>query len=190
MFRSTKVLWGEGQFLRPQHFQLQDAYHEWRLAEMATSLHPYAWGLRKLSIDTDALASGVLRIDQRGSERREIVVQAFEIGRYAVTEEQRAPILAGLEAQNRLYGLEETKQAILNDALPPAELRKFKRWAKTAQPKVEIPELIHVIGQMVGALTARPTEELSSLPSGPLETPTGSTAPTESDPATGAASAL
>ena len=79
---------------------------------------------------------------------------------------------------------------ILNDALPPAELRKFKRWAKTAQPKVEIPELIHVIGQMVGALTARPTEELSSLPSGPLETPTGSTAPTESDPATGAASAL
>lgn len=64
MFRSTKILWGEGQFLRPQHFQLQDAYHEWRLAEMATSLHPYAWGLRKLSIDTDALASGVLRIDQ------------------------------------------------------------------------------------------------------------------------------
>lgn len=64
MFRSTKILWGEGQFLRPQHFQLQDAYHEWRLAEMATSLHPYAWGLRKLGIDTDALASGVLRIDQ------------------------------------------------------------------------------------------------------------------------------
>ncbi len=64
MFRSSKVLWGEGQFLRPQHFQQQDAYHEWRLADMASSLHPYAWGLRKLSIDVDALASGVLRVEQ------------------------------------------------------------------------------------------------------------------------------
>lgn len=64
MFRSNKVLWGEGQFLRPQHFQLQDAYHEGRLAEMAASLHPYAWGLRALRIDTDALASGVLRIER------------------------------------------------------------------------------------------------------------------------------
>lgn len=64
MFRSTKVLWGEGQFLRPQHFQLQDAYHECRLADVASTLHPYAWGLRKLSIDVDALASGVLRLDE------------------------------------------------------------------------------------------------------------------------------
>lgn len=63
MFRSSKVLWGEGQFLRPQHFQLQDAYHEWRLAEVASSLHPYAWGLRKLSIDIDALSNGVLRVE-------------------------------------------------------------------------------------------------------------------------------
>ena len=63
MFRSSKVLWGEGQFLRPQHFQLQDAYHEWRLAEMASSMHPYAWGLRKLSIDINALSNGMLRVE-------------------------------------------------------------------------------------------------------------------------------
>ena len=63
MFRSNKVLWGEGQFLRPQHFQFQDAYHEWRTAETAASLHPYAWGLRKLVIDVDALSTGVLRIE-------------------------------------------------------------------------------------------------------------------------------
>ncbi|WP_295780520.1 SUMF1/EgtB/PvdO family nonheme iron enzyme [uncultured Microbacterium sp.] len=44
-------------------------------------------------------AGSVLRIDQRGSERREIVVQAFEIGRYAVTEEQVAELL-GIPSQN------------------------------------------------------------------------------------------
>lgn len=63
MLRTSKVLWGEGLFLRPQHFQQQDAYHESRLAEVASSLHPYAWGLRKLVIDVDALANGVLRIE-------------------------------------------------------------------------------------------------------------------------------
>ncbi len=31
MFKAEKILWGEGLFLRPQHFQLQDAYHEQRL---------------------------------------------------------------------------------------------------------------------------------------------------------------
>lgn len=63
MFRASKVLWGEGLFLRPQHFQQQDAYHEWRVSEVAASLHPYSWGLRKLVIDVDALANGVLRIE-------------------------------------------------------------------------------------------------------------------------------
>ncbi len=62
MIRSSKILWGEGLFLRPQHFQRQDAYHEWRLAEQARALHPYAWGVRRLTIDTDSLANGVLRL--------------------------------------------------------------------------------------------------------------------------------
>ena len=48
--------------LRPQHFQRQDAYHEWRQAEMARALHPYSWGLRKVKVDTDALSTGVLRV--------------------------------------------------------------------------------------------------------------------------------
>lgn len=63
MHRTPKLLWGEGLFLRPQHFQLQDGYHEWRLTETVSALHPYAWGLRKLVVDTEALANGVLRIE-------------------------------------------------------------------------------------------------------------------------------
>lgn len=64
MIQSSKILWGEGLFLRPQHFQRQDAYHEWRLAELARAIHPYSWGVRRLRIDTDALASGVLRLTE------------------------------------------------------------------------------------------------------------------------------
>jgi type VI secretion system protein ImpJ len=58
----SKVLWGEGMFLRPQHFQQQDRYHEARLNQTAAALHPYAWGVRRLSIDLDALRSDVLRV--------------------------------------------------------------------------------------------------------------------------------
>jgi type VI secretion system protein ImpJ len=64
LIQSSKVLWGEGLFLRPQHFQRQDAYHEWRLAEVSGALHPYAWGLRGCKLDVDALASGVLRFTE------------------------------------------------------------------------------------------------------------------------------
>ncbi len=59
--RMSKVFWGEGLFLRPQHFQQQDAYHEARLRDIAASLHPYAWGVRQCSFDLQSLASGTLR---------------------------------------------------------------------------------------------------------------------------------
>jgi type VI secretion system protein ImpJ len=62
VIHSSKLLWGEGLFLRPQHFQRQDAYHEWRLAQAMHLLHPYAWGVRQLRVDEDALSSGLLRI--------------------------------------------------------------------------------------------------------------------------------
>lgn len=62
MIPSAKILWGEGLFLRPQHFQQQDAYHEWRLAQATRWLHPYAWGVRQLKVDTDALQTGLLRL--------------------------------------------------------------------------------------------------------------------------------
>ena len=60
----SKVLWGEGLFLRPQHFQQQDRYHEARLNQTACALHPYAWGVRKLVIDHDALRHDLLRIEE------------------------------------------------------------------------------------------------------------------------------
>lgn len=62
MISAHKLLWGEGQFLRPQHFQRQDAYHEWRLVQAMRALHPYAFGVQHLKIDQEALASGVLRV--------------------------------------------------------------------------------------------------------------------------------
>ena len=58
----SKVLWGEGLFLRPQHFQQQDRYHEARLHHTAQALHPYLWGIRGIEWDYDALKADRLRL--------------------------------------------------------------------------------------------------------------------------------
>ncbi|RPE75878.1 type VI secretion system baseplate subunit TssK [Vulcaniibacterium tengchongense] len=60
----SKVFWGEGLFLRPQHFQRQDAYHEARLQDHVAAVHPYAWGVRKVRFDAASLANGTLRAQE------------------------------------------------------------------------------------------------------------------------------
>ncbi|RKP50981.1 type VI secretion system baseplate subunit TssK [Trinickia fusca] len=64
MSYSAKLLWGEGLFLRPQHFQQQDAYHEARLFESIRSIQPFNWGVRSVRFDTDALSNNQLRVTE------------------------------------------------------------------------------------------------------------------------------
>lgn len=64
MSDALKPLWGEGLFLRPQHFQNQDAYHEALLHIKINALNPYAFGIRSIAIDENALTDGVLRITE------------------------------------------------------------------------------------------------------------------------------
>ena len=60
---NRRVLWGEGLFLRPQHFQRQDAFHDGRVREVMADLHPYAWGIRASRVDVGALRNGVFRLE-------------------------------------------------------------------------------------------------------------------------------
>jgi type VI secretion system protein ImpJ len=54
----NKVIWSEGMFLRPQHFQQQDRYFEDLLIRYSENLFSYVWGVRKLKIDQDLLKTG------------------------------------------------------------------------------------------------------------------------------------
>lgn len=55
---SSKVLWSEGLFLRPQHFQQQDRHAEWRGELLRRQLGANAWGFSTLELDDAALAIG------------------------------------------------------------------------------------------------------------------------------------
>lgn len=92
MTQHAKVLWGEGLFLRPQHFQQQDAYHEAQSRHALMTAQPFGWGLRALELDHDALAAGTLRI-----ERVDAVLPNGE--RYLAPDLDRLPPPVDLAAQ-------------------------------------------------------------------------------------------
>ncbi|MBS0372482.1 MAG: type VI secretion system baseplate subunit TssK [Proteobacteria bacterium] len=60
----AQPLWGEGLFLRPQHFQQQDIYTDAMNRRTLLAANPYAWGVRELRLDKEALHNGVLRFTQ------------------------------------------------------------------------------------------------------------------------------
>lgn len=62
MYQANKVLWGEGLFLRPQHFQIQDLYHEQRLNGTVNALSLYPHGIRRIEFDPIQLQNNILAL--------------------------------------------------------------------------------------------------------------------------------
>lgn len=62
MSKAEKVLWGEGLFLRPQHFQVQDNYHEQRLNYTIRSTIPFSYGVQSVEVDESQLSLNVLSL--------------------------------------------------------------------------------------------------------------------------------
>ena len=60
MTEKSKVIWSEGMFLRPQHFQQFERYLESTLKQRTVSLQGFSWGFSHLTLDREALAIGKL----------------------------------------------------------------------------------------------------------------------------------
>lgn len=62
MMEQNKVVWSEGMFLRPHHFQQQERYFEKQARIRSECTDGIAWGFRTLVLDDEALASGALAL--------------------------------------------------------------------------------------------------------------------------------
>jgi type VI secretion system protein ImpJ len=60
MSDKNRVVWSEGLFLRPQHFQQQERYLEAFVEGRAGTLRQHSWGFTELEIERDLLAIGKL----------------------------------------------------------------------------------------------------------------------------------
>jgi len=59
----NRVLWSEGLFLRPQHFQQQERFIEQLLEQRVRHIQAFGWGFTELAFDTGALARGVVQVN-------------------------------------------------------------------------------------------------------------------------------
>ena len=57
-----KIIWTEGMFLRPQHFQQQDRYVQQLVDGRCDGLRPYGWGFTELELDSALLLQGKLAL--------------------------------------------------------------------------------------------------------------------------------
>ena len=58
----SKVIWSEGLFLQPHHFQQNNRYVEAQISGVATSLMSYGWGVSELTIDEELLKLGKVAV--------------------------------------------------------------------------------------------------------------------------------
>ena len=59
----NKVVWTEGMFLQPQHFQQHDRHVDYQLRQRFIACMGHAWGFVSISIDDAALALGKLSLN-------------------------------------------------------------------------------------------------------------------------------
>lgn len=58
----NKVIWTEGMFLQPQHFQQHDRYIDQQMRDRLQSTVPYGWGFGSIAMDDAALSLGKLAL--------------------------------------------------------------------------------------------------------------------------------
>jgi type VI secretion system protein ImpJ len=62
MSSNNKIVWSEGLFLRPQHFQQHDRYIERFVEGRSAALRSHSWGFTELQIERELLAVGKLSL--------------------------------------------------------------------------------------------------------------------------------
>ncbi|MBN2188562.1 MAG: type VI secretion system baseplate subunit TssK [Chitinispirillaceae bacterium] len=62
MSKRKRVLWKEGMFLQPQHFQLADSFFEKTITARWSFQNPFFFGVADSAVDSTALANGVFTL--------------------------------------------------------------------------------------------------------------------------------
>jgi type VI secretion system protein ImpJ len=60
--KRKKVIWKEGMFLQPQHFQQADRFAQQVLTTQWITINPYFWGISDCSFDNAALSNGTVAL--------------------------------------------------------------------------------------------------------------------------------
>ncbi|MBL4981615.1 type VI secretion system baseplate subunit TssK [Pseudomonas fluorescens] len=121
MINQPKVVWSEGMFLQPQHFQQHERYIQAQLVQALRALQVDAWGFTALKIDKGQLALGSIVLTECAGVLPDgsfFVLGDDELAllRYTVVEGERdQPVVLALALQRR-HGV-DTETAPSADSL-------------------------------------------------------------------------
>src|SRR3954464_11110869 len=62
MSAHNRVIWSEGLFLQPQHFQQQDRHFERYVETRCQALVPHSWGFTEIEFERDFLKIGKVKL--------------------------------------------------------------------------------------------------------------------------------
>ncbi len=64
MFARNRVIWNEGLFIKPQHFQQQQRYTEYLIDERIRAVSQYLYGVSELSLNPEYLSFGRIALER------------------------------------------------------------------------------------------------------------------------------
>jgi len=73
----NRIIWSEGTFLQPQHFQQHDRHLEAQIEQRTRALGPHSWGFLELAVDESLLELGKLAVRCARTARRAIARPAI-----------------------------------------------------------------------------------------------------------------
>lgn len=165
MSLTSKPLWTEGMFVKPQHFQQHDRWMEHLVEARVAGMRPYAWGLRALLLDEQ-----LLKLGQIGLARCDAILPdggVIEIpGQMPAPPPRRPP--PNLQKARVFLAVPARARDSAEIAEPGANQRRFKPMPQgvrdTSAPEREPVELR--LGQLNAALVfeGEPTDGLVLLP--------------------------
>ncbi|MFP8968227.1 type VI secretion system baseplate subunit TssK [Pokkaliibacter sp. CJK22405] len=100
MSQYSKVMWSEGMFLRPQHFQQQERYWADQLGGLQGLLHSYGWGVLQLTLD-----EGMLNLGQIALREGELILPDFTVVRMPGNDPLPEPFLVESGVRDELVYL-------------------------------------------------------------------------------------
>ncbi|WP_223669957.1 type VI secretion system baseplate subunit TssK [Kangiella shandongensis] len=125
----NRVVWSEGIFLSPHHFQQQERYFENTLNQRVSVTSPFQWGFRRLVIDPDALLMGQVSV----SEARGILADGTV---FNLPQNDPVPAVLDLSEQKQLAGKRiflavpsvQNNKALVNKRLDSQDSFRYNRF--------------------------------------------------------------
>lgn len=177
MTLERRVMWKEGMFLRPHHFQQQDRRAESALAARIAAVAPFHWGFTELEIDESRLEAGQVGLKRAAGALRDGTTFALGADSTAAppvaaprdARDAMVRLVAPALSEGAAIGANETpgKPTAARFAIRPQELRDALREGEATEPvELGVLNLALVVGDAPDGFDDLPVARIAEVAQG------------------------